>query len=272
MFTTNNSWIIYYPPLPLNTNSEASSLHTFAFEMNSCALKSVHQGRNQSRPQPDRRSLFTVSFNFTSFVIMSKILHGNQLTSKSSMASHCFTSVSSNDYISLKQKRILNKYKCFSFVDVFNSSQWILLRILYMEMYRGWKIIFWCTVETLESNSFLLMRSWLGLHLIWREMCRHRLRIIKRALWPHWGEVCKDVLMQPLRQKSYWGVFMLRKQPLQKIWAVLQDLAWTSSKNSQAWECGLTHCADTTFHLGSSYATSLIFLSGTILFSAAALI
>lgn len=135
--------------------------------------------------------------------------------------------------------------------------------------------------ESLLSRLKAIVSCWwnryLNHHLIWRETCQHRSSLKKAGDLP-WIKFAKmsscslGVGMVTDGQRRCQRGFLC---PVNSHWrkmAALQDLGWTNSRHSRAWECGSAHCADTTFNLGSSsYATSLIFLSGSILFSAATL-
>lgn len=65
---------------------------------------------------------------------------------------------------------------------------------------------------------------------------------------------------------------MLCKQPLREDGQSCKTLVEPPLGTAKSSSVVLTHCADTPWSLGSSFTTSVIFLSGSILFSAAALI
>ena len=109
------------------------------------------------------------------------------------------------------------------------------------------------------------------------ETCQHRSHVINRAVTSR-GEglwTCPQVASEPELLLTVSGgvntVFMFGKQPLKKDGSPARPRLNRLQEQPRPGSVVLTHCADTTLNLGSGYGTSLIFLSGSILFSAAAL-
>lgn len=69
------------------------------------------------------------------------------------------------------------------------------------------KIFIYCTVEPLETNTFVLVSLLLGSHLIWGEACQHRSSLIKRAadlIYRKFTEVISSILRVGRATDGHW--------------------------------------------------------------------